>query len=330
MMTMTMPATSASPPDRRATIAGLMGAEYSGPGWSAAASVVMESGPASAPVAAITPDSPRRRVMVIHYNGVVNDDGGVNAAREPSKASGGPGMPRAIIFDAGNTLLSMNYPVIAAELRGRGHAVSAEAVEEAELRARVRLDAALLGASTESSSTAGRYLTLLLEHLGITDEAEIREIARWRRSYNLPVGLWNRAAPGAAAALARVREAGLIAGVISNSNGSVRSILEETGLARHLDFIIDSWVVGVQKPDPRIFQLGLELAGVAAPRAMYVGDLYSVDVLGARAAGMDGILLDPRGFWAPRDCLLARDLEEAVRLGLEPRDEPAPSRAREP
>ena len=233
-----------------------------------------------------------------------------------------PGSParaavRAVIFDAGNTLLRMNYGIIAAHLATRGRAASPEQVEDAELRARVRLDPHLApGASTESTVTHGRYLRYLLENLAITDDAEIDAIARWRRGYNLPVGLWNRADPQALAALRRVRAAGLVAGVISNSNGSVRSILEETGLAAQLDFIIDSAVVGVEKPDPRIFHLGLREAGVAAAEAVYVGDLYSVDVLGARAAGLDGILLDPGGFWAPRDCRLARGLEDAVRLAL--------------
>ena len=234
--------------------------------------------------------------------------------------SGSPVRPpvRAILFDAGNTLLRMNYGIIADQLRTRGRATSPEQVEEAELRARVRLDPHLApgASSTESAVTHGRYLRYLLEHLAITDEAEIDAIARWRRGYNLPVGLWNRADPEALGAIRRVREAGLVAGVISNSNGSVRSILEETGLAAHLHFIIDSSVVGVEKPDPRIFYLGLREAGVAPAEAVYVGDLYSVDVLGARAAGLDGILLDPRGFWAPRDCRLARGLEEAVRLAL--------------
>ena len=233
-----------------------------------------------------------------------------------------PGSParaavRAVIFDAGNTLLRMNYGIIAAHLATRGRAATPEQVEDAELRARVRLDPHLApGASTESTVTHGRYLRYLLENLAITDDAEIDAIARWRRGYNLPVGLWNRADPQALAALRRVRAAGLVAGVISNSNGSVRSILEETGLAAQLDFIIDSAVVGVEKPDPRIFHLGLREAGVAAAEAVYVGDLYSVDVLGARAAGLDGILLDPGGFWAPRDCRLARGLEDAVRLAL--------------
>ncbi len=225
--------------------------------------------------------------------------------------------PRAIIFDAGNTLIQMNYSVIAEYLAGRGRAVTAVDVEEAEIWARVRLDHDLAsGASTESKDTHGRYLRYLLLHLGITDEDEIEAIARWRRGYNQPVGLWNRADPGATAALERVKAAGLIAGVISNSNGSVRSLLEETGLASHLDFIIDSAVVGVEKPDPRIFQLGLERARVSAETAVYVGDLYSVDVLGARGAGLDAVLLDPRGYWAPRDCPLVRGLGDAVRLCL--------------
>ena len=224
---------------------------------------------------------------------------------------------RAVIFDAGNTLLRMNYRIIAEQLATRGRAVSAEQVEEAELRARVRLDPHLApGRSTESATTHGRYLRYLLDHLAITEEAEIDAIARWRRGYNLPVGLWNRADPEAIEAVRRVRAAGLVAGVISNSNGSVRSILEETGLAAHLDFIIDSSVVGVEKPDPRIFALGLREAGVSAAEAVYVGDLYSVDVLGARGAGLDGILLDPGGFWGARDCQLARGLGEAVRLAL--------------
>ena len=234
--------------------------------------------------------------------------------------AGSPPRPpvRAVIFDAGNTLLRMDYAVIADHLCARGHALSPQQVEDAELRARVRLDPHLApgATSTESAATHGRYLRYLLEHLAITDDAEIEAIARWRRGYNLPVGLWTHADPEALPAIRRVREAGRGVGVISNSNGSVRSLLEALGLAAHLDFVIDSAVVGVEKPDPRIFHLGLRAAGVSPAEAVYVGDLYSVDVLGARAAGLDGILLDPRGFWAPRDCRTACGLADAVRLAL--------------
>jgi HAD superfamily hydrolase (TIGR01509 family) len=228
-----------------------------------------------------------------------------------------PLRPRALLFDAGNTLLRMDYAAIAAELRARRHAVDAALVEEAELRARVRLDPHLApGASSESGSTHARYLRYLLEGLGVVDEAEVDALVRWRNAYNRPVGLWHLPEPTAAEVLGNVKRAGLVAGVISNSNGTVRSVLAAAGLAGTLDFVIDSGDVGVEKPDPRIFALGLAEAGVAAGEAVYVGDLYSVDVLGARRAGIKAILLDPRGHWGPRDCPLARSLADAVRLAL--------------
>jgi putative hydrolase of the HAD superfamily len=141
-------------------------------------------------------------------------------------------------------------------------------------------------------------------------------VAEWRKEYNLPVGLWHLPDPEALTALRLARDAGCVAGVISNSNGSVRSILEETGLAAHLQFILDSAVVGFEKPDPRIFLMGLAEARVEPHEAVYIGDLYSVDVLGARAAGMAAVLLDPGGVWGERDCPVARSLAGAVRLAL--------------
>jgi putative hydrolase of the HAD superfamily len=228
-----------------------------------------------------------------------------------------PGRPRAVLFDAGNTLLRMNYPAIAGHLEGRGHAVSVEAIEEAELRARVRLDADLVrGASTEGRRAQDYYLVYLLEGLGITGPDDIEAAAGFRRSYNAPAGLFNVADRDALPAIRRVKSAGLVAGVVSNSNGWARALLDGAGLGDALDFVIDSAVVGVEKPDPKIFHLGLERAGVAAHEAVYVGDLYSVDVLGSRAAGLGAILLDPRGFWGPRDCDTARDLLEATGLIL--------------
>ena len=224
---------------------------------------------------------------------------------------------RALFFDAGNTLLQINYAAIVEQLRGRGIRRSPEAAAQAEYRARVRLDPHLSRrASTESRSVAGYYFRYLLEELGITDQETIRSLTEWRRHYNLPVGLWHLPDPEAGAALRLAREAGCAAGVISNSNGSARSILEETGLAVHLDFILDSAVVGVEKPDPRIFRMALAEARVEPEEAVYIGDLYSVDVLGARAAGLGAILLDPGGVWGERDCPVAQSLQGAVRLAL--------------
>jgi len=227
------------------------------------------------------------------------------------------GRPRAIFFDAGNTLLQINYVAVAEQLGLRGVPRSPEEVAQAEYRARVRLDPHLApGASTENRSVAGNYFRYLLEELGITDPETSRALAEWRRSYNLPVGLWNQADPEAESVLRRLHAEGVGAGVISNSNGSVRQILEELGLARYLDFILDSAVVGVEKPDPRIFGLALAAARVRPEAAVYIGDLYSVDVLGARRAGLKAILLDPCGVWGARDCPVAKSLSKAVDLAL--------------
>ncbi len=224
---------------------------------------------------------------------------------------------RAIFFDAGNTLLRMDYGAIAAALAAHGVPATEAALQDAEWRARVRLDGELFAPtrmSTESAASGDRYVALILEELGVRDGAVTSAIAAWRRAYNPPVGVWGRADPDAEAALLRARRAGLAAGVVSNSNGAIRGILERLGLARHLDFVLDSSEVGVEKPDPRIFQLALARAGVAPAEAVYVGDLYSVDVLGARAAGLPAVLLDPGGCWGPRDCPVARTVLAAVEL----------------
>src|SRR5437667_11570364 len=107
---------------------------------------------------------------------------------------------RAVFFDAGNTLLQMNYTVIAPELMRHGVRVAPEKVQRAEWRARVRLDEdvfarATPGDSTESRSSAGRYLRYVLEELGVADAATIEQVAEWRRTYNLPVGVWNTPDP---------------------------------------------------------------------------------------------------------------------------------------
>src|ERR1044071_8640462 len=138
-----------------------------------------------------------------------------------------PRAVRAMFFDAGNTLLRMNYAAIADALRDAGYIVDPETLERAEWRARVRLDAHLGGgAATEGRSTGDRYLEYLLEEAGIADPAVIEPLRRWRRDYNQPVGVFDTAEPDAEAALLLARAHGLRVGVISNSNGSVESIFD--------------------------------------------------------------------------------------------------------
>lgn len=223
---------------------------------------------------------------------------------------------RAVLFDAGHTLLEFDYATLTTLLQSRGHAVTTAAVTDAERRARIRLDEERARDREAGRRGAGRYMSYLLDNLGIADDVERHAVADWRRGYNLPIGLCRHADTAAVAALRRVRDAGRVAGVISNSNGSVRQALELAGLAEHLAFVIDSTVVGVAKPDPRAFQLGLEAADVKPEEAVYVGDSYFVDVLGSQRVGMRGVLFDPGGCWGDRQCATVTDLGAAVDLAL--------------
>ena len=203
----------------------------------------------------------------------------------------------------------------------RGHRVDAATVMAAERGARMRLDVERAEQASPGRTGEGRYVRYLLDALGIADETERRAIADWRRGFNTPIGLCHQADPEAVAALERARAQGWAVGVISNSNGSVVRALEIAGLSRHLDFVIDSSVVGVSKPDARIFALGLEAAGTAPAEVVYVGDSYFVDVVGARRAGLGAVLFDPGGVWGPRDCRVATGLSAAVeQAAAEPAD----------
>ena len=223
---------------------------------------------------------------------------------------------RAIFFDAGNTLVRIDYGALAAALASHGVSRTLDELMRAEWRARVRLDRDVFAtgevASTEARTTHSRYLEYVLAGVGVTDPSVVESLDVWRRAYNQPLGLWTAPEPDAIPALTLARKAGQRTGVISNSNGSIKRILASLDLLPLVDFVLDSGEEGVEKPDPAIFERALTRAGVAAADAAYVGDLYSIDVLGARRAGLVGVLLDPGGCWGERDCLTARSVLDAV------------------
>lgn len=111
------------------------------------------------------------------------------------------------------------------------------------------------------------------------------------------------AADGAADALRVLATAGYKLAVVSNAWGMVAQWLEQheicsvngSGLTR-VGAVIDSHIVGIEKPDPRIFRLGLDALGVEPDRSLYVGDTVKFDVLGALAAGLHPVHVDPYGF----------------------------------
>ena len=224
---------------------------------------------------------------------------------------------KAVLFDAGNTVMLINYGVVTEAFAAEGFDIDEAAVREAEYRARVRLDPILARRnSTEAPQIFQTYMQFICEGVGVpwgaAAERTLGRMAEYHRAHNL----WDQPDPLARTVLQTLCGHGLTLGMISNSNGWVEQLMTQSGLRPYFHFVLDSRLVGVEKPDPRIFQMALDHIGISPAEALYIGDLYSIDVVGSRAAGMHAILLDPAGLWGHVDCPKARDLSEAANLVL--------------
>jgi putative hydrolase of the HAD superfamily len=101
---------------------------------------------------------------------------------------------------------------------------------------------------------------------------------------------------------------------VSNANGTLHRAFDRLGLTPLLDVVFDSFLEKVEKPDPRFFQIALDRAGSSASSTIHVGDIYHVDVVGARAAAIRPVLLDPAGLYPDADCARIRKLSELSAL----------------
>jgi len=101
---------------------------------------------------------------------------------------------------------------------------------------------------------------------------------------------------------------GYALGLISNAPADTKKAVTALGLTKYLGTVVISGVVGYSKPHPEIFRIALREAGVSAGEAVHVGDLYEADVVGARRAGIEGILIDRDNFYPTLDCPRVRSL----------------------
>lgn len=223
-----------------------------------------------------------------------------------------------LFLDAGGTLISMDFPLIARELAALGARCEPAAIARAEAAARPVVSRAIArGGSTEGRDTFTGYVELVLRRvmpeLAPTEREELaRKLVPRIRVPGRALELWSAVLPGVPEALARLRAAGLRLVVVSNADGTVEEGLTRAGLRGYLDAVVDSQVIGHEKPDPRIFAHALGLFGSDPARTLHVGDFYAADVAGARAAGVHALLLDPHGDWGEVDCEVARDVPEVA------------------
>jgi putative hydrolase of the HAD superfamily len=243
----------------------------------------------------------------------------------------------AVVFDAGGTLVRLDFEWMSAAVTGLGFPLDASTLRHAEIEGRRAYDASRgvppapgaphppLGASGDTDA----YFDGMLAAAGVPREIVRRGTASFLTRHR-EHGLWSRPLEGARAALDATLAMGLRIACVSNSDGRAEEHLIFSGMRAGLEFVVDSQIVGIEKPDPRIFRLALDRLGVAAERAIYVGDMLSIDARGARAAGMQFVLIDPYDNYSAMDVpsvsgmeLLPRYLLENFDVGGAPRSSAA-------
>jgi len=210
---------------------------------------------------------------------------------------------RFIFFDVGNTLLFPNRARMLAPLQANRHP-TLERWQALERRTKQEFDQGMMGGKVDHGFW-WTFHTYLLEELDALDDG-VRDalVENTQDSAN-----WDQILPGTRDALERIRQDYAIA-VISNADGRIDAVLRRCGIADCFQSITDSGIVGHEKPHPEIFEAALREMKAKAAESLYVGDVYSVDYVGARNAGMEAVLFDVAGAYRERGLPRVESLRE--------------------
>lgn len=219
----------------------------------------------------------------------------------------------AVLFDAGGIFVIPDPTVLAPLLAYFGATTDIGAYHRAHYRAMAAKSAA---GSPESDWS--EYNRAYVASVGVP--AEEHEDAATILGQTRNAWLWRWPLADSVEALRRLHERRIPIGVVSNASGQIEAILSRSRVCQVGDghgvpvrVIIDSHLVGVAKPDPRIFDFGLAgLGEVDRNRVAYVGDSVTMDVGGARAAGLFPVLLDPHDDHPGADFHRVRSLLDLV------------------
>jgi HAD superfamily hydrolase (TIGR01509 family) len=217
-----------------------------------------------------------------------------------------------VFLDAGGVLLFPNWTRVSDALAAHGVAVTPAALAAAEPHARRQLDDRQVIGGTTDASRGWLFFDLILEKAGIAPSpataAALDELQAYHRAHNL----WELVPDAVRPALNGLRDLGLRLTVVSNANGTLCAHLARIGLDGLVDCVLDSYDMRVEKPDPRLFEMALERSRAARETTIHVGDLYNVDVIGARNAGIRAVLVDEANLRPDADCPRVRSLDELV------------------
>jgi len=217
-----------------------------------------------------------------------------------------------VFLDAGGVLIYPNWWRVSEALAKYGVHVSPEALMIADPAARRELDDLGVIGGTTDASRGWLFFDLVLAHAGTERSDATAAALADLHAYHTASNLWEYVPPDVVPALEALRARGLRLVVVSNANGTLLAHMERIGMTERVDCILDSADEGVEKPDPRFFEIALARSGAARDTTIHVGDLYYVDVVGARSAGLRAVLLDEANLRPDADCPRVHSLEELV------------------
>jgi putative hydrolase of the HAD superfamily len=217
-----------------------------------------------------------------------------------------------VFLDAGGVLVFPNWSRISEGLARHGVLIDPDALARAEPMGKRQLDDGRTIKVTDDAGRGWLYFNLILKEAGVPITAATDAALAELHAYHQERNLWELVPPGVLPALAALRARGLKLTVVSNANGKLRLLFDRLALTAYVDCLLDSHDEGIEKPDPRYFEIALARSGARRNTTIHVGDLYHVDIVGARAAGLRGVLLDEAGLYPDADCPRVRSLAELV------------------
>lgn len=209
--------------------------------------------------------------------------------------------PTAVLLDVGGVFLLPSRAHIRSALDQVGHTVSDdEDIDQAHYVA-VRVFPMDLEGDEFMGPMWNDYLREYAQFLEVDDDTMPEAIEHLRNEY-VTGGLWSHVIDGSPEGLADLVATDVPVGIVSNSDGTIATRLGEMGILQvgpgdgvEVRCLVDSGSVGVEKPDPRIFDFALEVLDLEPDEVWYVGDTPAFDVVGAQRAGLKPILMDPFG-----------------------------------
>lgn len=219
---------------------------------------------------------------------------------------------RTIFLDAGGVLVYPNWARASETLARHGVRVTAARLAAAEPAVKRRLDVAPTVTSTNDEQRGFLYFDLILEGAGIARSAATQAALAELKAFHDRENTWDALPAEVLPALGRLRQAGPRIVIVSNTQSTLRQAFDRRGLTPLVDLIIASDEEGVEKPDPRLFRIALERSASEATSTIHCGDMYEVDIVGARSAGLPAVLLDPTGVYHDVDCPRVASVTELV------------------